>query len=273
MTTKEHFLNLYKKRSFKRYLLTTLGYTFYFWATIGFIGLLPVILLLMTFSEKVRIFIFSSTLGKFVFFLTRIYLPFVKVYNVAEDSYPEQKDNSPPVIYVANHRSQLDGPIVLARLKKTGVLMKISYVRSNPAFASFVNYSNFISVDPSSLDSLNTAMKRCKALLSQGQNILVFPEGSRSRSARLQPFKDLAFRLSIETNTPVVPIIVHTTYPIMAKIKNSLYPPEVMRLTIRSLPQIHSQPGERPSDFANRVWKCMADEIKDLDKNTYWEYL
>jgi 1-acyl-sn-glycerol-3-phosphate acyltransferase len=273
MTTDKHYYKeLYKHTPVLKYILTTLGYTVYFGASIVFLSLFPLILIPVTMSGKFRHFIFVNVYRSFIFFLTRIYLPFVRLYKIVEDLSESTVFSNAPVIYIANHRSQLDGPIALSRLKKTGVLMKSSYARS-PLFASFVKHANFISVDSSSVDLMNTALQRCKELLGRGENLLVFPEGSRSRSARLLPFKDLAFRLSIETKVPIIPIVIHTDFPIMAKIRNSLFPPAVMNLTIRSLPPLYPKSNERSTEFSDRIRKIMIDEIKTLDHGTYWECL
>jgi 1-acyl-sn-glycerol-3-phosphate acyltransferase len=267
---KNYYKELYKNIPVPKYILTTLGYTVYCGACIAFLCLFPLIMLPVTMSRKFRIFVFVDVYRGFILFLTRFYLPFVKLYKIIEDVSPAAATDT-PVIYVANHRSQLDGPILLSRLKRTGVLMKSTYARS-PIFASFVKHANFISVDSSSIALLNTAMQRCKELLQRGENLLIFPEGSRSRSSRLLPFKDLAFRLSIETNTPIIPIIIHTDFPIMGKIKNSLFPPKTMNLTIRALPLMFHNTNERSTEYSDRIRKIMIDEVKTLDHGTYWEY-
>lgn len=271
ITDKNYYKELYKNIPVSRYILTTLGYTVYFGACIGFLCLLPLIIIPVTLSRKFRRFVFVDVYRLFILFLTRFYLPFVKLYKIIEDLSPAAMNTNAPVIYIANHRSQLDGPILLSRLKRTGVLMKSTYARS-PLFASFVKHANFISVDPSSINLLNTAMQRCKELLESGENLLVFPEGSRSRSSRLLPFKDLAFRLSIETNTPIIPIIIHTDFPIMAKIKSSLFPPKTMKLIIRALPLIFHNTNERSTEYSDRIRKIMIDEVRTLDHGTCWEY-
>lgn len=272
MKTREHFSELYRKRTFFHYLFPFAGYAFYFMGIGAFLLLLAVLSVPVLLVPPLRKYLFGSFVNHFNFFLTRIYLPLLRVYKIAEDSIPAPGAFDKPVIYVANHRSQLDGPIIMARLRNTGVIMKALYLR-NPVFSILVKYSNFISVNSSSLDSLSVAMTRCKEVITGGSNLLVFPEGSRSRSSRMLQFKDIAFRLSIEANVPVVPIIVHTDYPLMAKIPDSYYPPETIKLTVRALDAQYPKDGERASEFANRVRKIMSDQVQDLDTDTYWEHL
>jgi 1-acyl-sn-glycerol-3-phosphate acyltransferase len=55
------------------------------------------------------------------------------------------------------------------------------------------------------------AMERCRAMLSRRVSVMIFPEGTRSRTAELLPFKDGAFRLAIESGVPILPLAVSGT--------------------------------------------------------------
>jgi hypothetical protein len=89
----------------------------------------------------------------------------------------------------------------------------------------------------------------------------------------LQTFKDLAFKIAIESGVDIVPLIVHTDYPFMAKISGSFFPPETMKMVIRALSPIPPLANERPAEFAERVKKVMAEGIRELDNGTVWEKL
>lgn len=267
-----HYKELYSHIPISRYISAILGYAMYFGTNFCFLLILPFLLVPILLSKTIRNFFFIKAYRFYLHFLTRTFLPLVKVYEIIEESDLPAITSGKPAIFIANHRSRLDGPIILSGLKETGVIMKSSYARL-PIFSLFVKHGNFISVDSSSIDLLQSAMQKCKELLKNGKNLLIFPEGSRSRSSKLLPFKELAFRLSIETNTPIIPVVIHTDYPLMAKIENSLFPPSMMKLTVRALSPIYSEPNERSTDYADRVRKTMVKEIKKLDANTIWEYL
>jgi 1-acyl-sn-glycerol-3-phosphate acyltransferase len=61
------------------------------------------------------------------------------------------------------------------------------------------------------------AMERCRRVLERRVSVMIFPEGTRSRTAELLPFKDGAFRLAIEAGVPLLPLAVSGTRTALPK--------------------------------------------------------
>jgi len=55
------------------------------------------------------------------------------------------------------------------------------------------------------------AMERCREVLRQKVSVMIFPEGTRSKTAELLPFKDGAFRLAVEAGVPILPLALSGT--------------------------------------------------------------
>src|ERR671914_804493 len=68
-------------------------------------------------------------------------------------------------------------------------------------------------VGPSAIE----AMERCRTVLRRRVSVMIFPEGTRSRTAELLPFKDGAFRLAIEAGVPILPLALYGTRTALPK--------------------------------------------------------
>ena len=66
-------------------------------------------------------------------------------------------------------------------------------------------------------DSVEEAMRRCAGWLERDMPVMIFPEGTRSKTGELGPFKDGAFRLAIETKSALLPLAVAGTHDALPK--------------------------------------------------------
>lgn len=115
-----------------------------------------------------------------------------------------------PYIFVSNHNSYLDSPVVvLGARSTTRPLGKIEMTKI-PIFG--IIYRKFVVlIDRSSAESRAAGVEELKRQLALGISILIFPEGTMNRTDKpLNNFYDGAFRIAIETQTPVIPMaIIH----------------------------------------------------------------
>ena len=251
-------------------LAAVAGYSFYLLSHVVFSALVvPVFLVLYPFGRLRHIFI-RRVFGWYVHFLTHVYLPLLRVYRIAEISGFEQADNHRPAVYVANHRSRIDGPFLLGIIRGAGVLIKTNYAR-NPLYTGLVKYLDFVSVDSRAFNSLLDALEDAKRLLSQGKNLLVFPEGTRSLTGRLLPFRDMAFRIAMAARVPVIPVVIHSDVPFMGKRRGSLFPGKTFTFTVRCLEPLYAGPDDRPADLAERAAAAIEKELVGLDTDTPWQ--
>ncbi len=111
-------------------------------------------------------------------------------------------------VFMSNHESLVDIPLLFV-----GITQNVRFLAKRSLFfVPFLGWSmwlaGFVPVDrrrtEKAADVFLTLEKRVKA----GNSILVFPEGTRSRSGALQPFKKSGFLLAIRMGLPVVPIAV-----------------------------------------------------------------
>jgi 1-acyl-sn-glycerol-3-phosphate acyltransferase len=251
-----------------RVFLGLIGYLSYFLAILVFLCAgLPFFLMFALWPRLMKNIMYT-VLKAYTFFLTRLWLPALRIYSIAEIS-----GFDPPAlrgsVVVANHRGRLDALLMLSMLPPTGVVIKSNYARI-PLYSSFVKHLDFVSIDPDSLQSLGAATEKCRQVLAKGVNLLVFPEGTRAKTGKPLAFKPFPFRIAMEANAPVVPVIIHSDLPFMARCRGSIFPKYRFRYTIRFLPAERPLLGETAPDFAQRVRAIMAGQLALLDKGTYW---
>jgi 1-acyl-sn-glycerol-3-phosphate acyltransferase len=129
-----------------------------------------------------------------------------------------------PCIYVSNHTSFLDLPgLSLAIPGQFRPLAKKELLKI-PVFGWVVGVVTII-VDRSDAESRISSLKNMIRTLQMGIPALIFPEGTQNRTDKLlQPFKDGAFRMAMETKVPVVPVVIKGAGALMPPGKFSVRP-------------------------------------------------
>jgi 1-acyl-sn-glycerol-3-phosphate acyltransferase len=131
--------------------------------------------------------------------------------NIYEVKHNKQKQ----YIFVANHISYIDGPCILKSIRQPfRALGKVEMVKY-PLFGLIYRIV-VVTVDRSSAENRARSVRQLKAVLKNGISIFIFPEGTFNISKQpLKEFYDGAFRLAIETQTPIKPILFLDTYKLM----------------------------------------------------------
>jgi 1-acyl-sn-glycerol-3-phosphate acyltransferase len=144
---------------------------------------------------------------------TGVRLARIRVEVVGREHIPAQ-----PCIFMANHVSNLDPPIMLPLLPfRTAFFIKRSLLKI-PLVGIGMRLAGFIPVDRDGrLESARESVQAASQVLVSGVNITTFPEGTRSRSGKLLPFKKGPFYLAMESGAPVVPISIWGSEHMMTK--------------------------------------------------------
>lgn len=125
-------------------------------------------------------------------------------------------------IFVSNHTSFLDIPGI--RLMIPGEFRPIAKkeLLKIPVFGFIVKAATVV-VDRGNHESRKKSIEYAKQILNRGISMLIFAEGTQNRTKEiLQPFKDGAFRIALDTQTPILPLVVIGA--------GSLMPPGTLRM-------------------------------------------
>jgi len=162
-----------------------------------------------------------------------------------------------PCIFMSNHVSNLDPPVVIPKLPgRSSVLLK-SELMNIPILGRAMKMGQFVPVERGGKrDAAQASVKAAGEALQSGLNILVFPEGTRSKDGRVSTFKKGPFYLAMETQAPVVPIAISGTQLMMRKGSAAILP---------GVARMQFLPVIEPSQFESReeLLRAVREEIAE----------
>ncbi|MCC6930693.1 MAG: 1-acyl-sn-glycerol-3-phosphate acyltransferase [Gemmatimonadaceae bacterium] len=126
------------------------------------------------------------------------------------------RDPRRPYVAVSNHESYAD-IFLISHLPWEMKWMSKETMFRIPCFGWMMRMAGDIEVVRGDRKSVVLAMRAARDRLGKRVSVMMFPEGTRSRDGELLPFKDGAFRLAIETQSPILPLVVAGTRGCMAK--------------------------------------------------------
>lgn len=133
-----------------------------------------------------------------------------------------------PCVFVFNHQSKADVMIVakLIRQDMGGVGKK--EIRKMPVIGQILEYAGVIFIDRSnSVDAIKAMAPLVDALKTEGRSICIAPEGTRTLTPKLGPFKKGAFHLAMQAGVPIVPIVIHNSGDVAPKHEFVMRPAKV----------------------------------------------
>ncbi|BAH37416.1 acyltransferase [Gemmatimonas aurantiaca T-27] len=121
-----------------------------------------------------------------------------------------------PYVVVANHESYADVFLISCFPWEMKWLSKDTMFKI-PCMGWMMQMAGDVKLVRGNRDSTLDAIAQCRDRLAKRVSVMIFPEGTRSRTSEMLPFKDGAFRLAIESGAPILPIAVAGTRNAMAK--------------------------------------------------------
>jgi 1-acyl-sn-glycerol-3-phosphate acyltransferase len=115
-----------------------------------------------------------------------------------------------PYVAVSNHESLAD-IFLISHLPWEMKWLSKDAIFKLPIMGWLMKMAGDIPVARSSRNSRVEALEQCRDRLDKKVSVMIFPEGTRSKTEELLPFKDGAFRLAIEAGVPILPIVVAGT--------------------------------------------------------------
>jgi 1-acyl-sn-glycerol-3-phosphate acyltransferase len=147
-------------------------------------------------------------------------------------------------VIVANHQSQFDILVLYGFLGRDIKWVMKQELRQVPVLGAACAAMGHILIDRSDTDAALASINSARHRIRDGMSVVFFPEGTRSRSNELEPFKKGAFRLAQELQLPILPVTILGTRKILPATTLDLHPGEV---TMVMHPPIDSQGMDLPT--------------------------
>lgn len=157
------------------------------------------------------------------------------------------------VLFVSNHQGDFDIAAFLAYLPVPhGYVAKIEIMKI-PLLRTWMKNMHCVFIDRKNMRQTARALLEGVKILQNGQSLVLFPEGTRSKSENLGEFKAASFKLAIKANVPIVPASINGTYRILEANKGLIRPADVY---------VKFHPPIRPDEFGDS--RELSDQVREI---------
>ena len=159
----------------------------------------PGMLVAMLFGAKEHLYVLGHAGVRLALFLTGIRFRLVGREHVPTDR---------AAVFCANHQSNVDPPVLFKAVHPRLHILYKAEIDAIPVLARAFRFGGFIPVDRRNKEAALRSIEAGAQSLRSGNSFLIFPEGTRSRTADLLPFKKGGFIMAIKAQAPIVPVAV-----------------------------------------------------------------
>jgi 1-acyl-sn-glycerol-3-phosphate acyltransferase len=169
------------------------------------------------------------------------------------------------VVYMPNHQSNLDWPIIFRVVPGQYLFLAKKELFDTPVFGAYMKLQEYIPIERSNIRKSFKTYQTIITLIKSGNSIVIFPEGTRSFSDSLGKFKPSSFSVLQETKVRVVPIAIDGSINIQKKGSKGINPG---RVKIAILPPVSFddlyplENKEFSSKAANRVREALLTALE-----------
>lgn len=169
-------------------------------------------------------------------------------------------------LFVGNHQGNFDIPIILSKLGPLKSIVAKKETAKIPGVHIWMTHFECMFMDRGNPRQSLQCLTRAQELLEQGRSVIIFPEGTRSKSPDMAEFKAGALRCALKANVPIVPFVLDGSWKAMEARKFIMTPTRVM---LHILPAVETKDMEktRTRMLSAEIQQMIQDEL-DETRNT-----
>jgi 1-acyl-sn-glycerol-3-phosphate acyltransferase len=111
-------------------------------------------------------------------------------------------------VYCANHQSNIDPPVLFTALHPRMHIVYKAEINAIPLLARAFQHGGFVPIDRRNKEAAMRSLEAGARSIVAGNSFLVFPEGTRSKTADMLPFKKGGFLMALKAQAPIVPVAI-----------------------------------------------------------------
>lgn len=156
----------------------------------------------------------------------------------------ENLDKNQSYVFAANHTSLYDIFVIFGFIGRPFKWVMKQEIRDIPFVGWACKAAGFIFINRKAMKQALHSMEEAKKTLSNGVSVVIFPEGTRTKTGLTGAFKRGAFKIAIEMNLPIVPVSISGAYNIWPTTRK--YPiPGRLKMTIHKPVEFHEDQEHR----------------------------
>ena len=166
-----------------------------------------------------------------------------------------------PQIFMANHQSDFDILIVLGHLPgqfRWIVKKELFYI---PLFGKAMRNAGYIEIDRQHHEKAMLSLDIAARKIREGKCVMSFPEGTRSKDGKINPFKQGMFYLAIKSGVPIVPISIIGAREIMPRRSLQINPGKIVMVIDRPI-DVNDYSIENRQELIDRVRNVIIDNCE-----------
>lgn len=169
------------------------------------------------------------------------------------------------VLFVSNHQSNFDTALLMTKIEKPKGYIAKETIKKAPILKDWMLVMHSVFIDRDNPKKAGKAILEGIQILKDGHSLVIFAEGTRSKSNKMGEFKDGAFMLAIKSGVPIIPITICDTHKIL-EANNNIIIPGTTYLHVHDPIPTENLSKKDLSELSKNIYEIIEKKLNELDK-------